>query len=600
MQPYIRVALGCIGLMIALSGSAFGQNEQDLFDAEAKLNIQDEKKLSTKSKGILKNLRDAQLTSNTKIVKLRPINDLRNLPNITITINEQKVVINKVTVSEREGTIFWSGRLDPTPKSELIQEKDGKYKSKSGKLVTSGISLVISQAIDGMVMGSMMTDEGEFWFRLLEKNIASLTKIDYSAIPPDLFEPIRKEDTSLHHLSEKNSQWSSTSHMKSKSQSSKLVSNTPVTILVAYTPNARMKLANQGINIEDYIWNLIAQTQNILVWSGAGSSSSGTAISLSSYKTMEVNYSEPNWGDQFINFNKDLEALNLSNDGKMDNVHEERARYKADLVILLVDRGNFYVSGIAQGGNIEDRTFAIVDVGASSNWTFAHELGHLFGAGHEYTISNGIAGGVTSYAYGFFENLFSPTMNQWIRYTTIMSSDGSCGPWIVCPRVPRFSNPYNDQVLTFDGGSSFTIRYIGHPDKADVARLMRENAPSIANKGDNLPCNWSWCPNLAKAEMKDEDVTTQTILDVSAYPNPFTNFVTFEYHVPINNTEVSIEVFDLLGRKIETVLPTQLQDSGNHVVQWKRKDEKSVSNGNYMYRIQIGSKQFTKPITAIK
>jgi len=29
--------------------------------------------------------------------------------------------------------------------------------------------------------------------------------------------------------------------------------------------------------------------------------------------------------------------------------------------------------------------------------------------------------------------------------------------------------------------------------------------------------------------------------------------VTFEYHVPFNNTEVSIEVFDLLGRKIETV-----------------------------------------------
>lgn len=85
----IICALYYVLLIFSFSISAFGQNEQDLFDVETKLNIQDEKKLSTKSKDILKNLRDDQLTSNTKIVKLNPINNLRNLPNIAITINEQ-------------------------------------------------------------------------------------------------------------------------------------------------------------------------------------------------------------------------------------------------------------------------------------------------------------------------------------------------------------------------------------------------------------------------------------------------------------------------------------------------------------------------------
>jgi plastocyanin len=79
------------------------------------------------------------------------------------------------------------------------------------------------------------------------------------------------------------------------------------------------------------------------------------------------------------------------------------------------------------------------------------------------------------------------------------------------------------------------------------------------------------------------------------YPNPFNAQTTIQYDLP-SGAEVSISVFDILGRKIETLV-NEHQDAGNHQVVWNAADSPS---GFYFYRIQAGEFIQTKRATLLK
>ena len=75
-------------------------------------------------------------------------------------------------------------------------------------------------------------------------------------------------------------------------------------------------------------------------------------------------------------------------------------------------------------------------------------------------------------------------------------------------------------------------------------------------------------------------------------PNPFGALTSIRFELP-KPSKVSIEVFDLQGRKVETLVDEERQ-AGFHVVEWDRRSAAgaSVAPGVYMYRMTAGS--FTK------
>jgi peptidyl-Asp metalloendopeptidase len=70
----------------------------------------------------------------------------------------------------------------------------------------------------------------------------------------------------------------------------------------------------------------------------------------------------------------DLRRLTNVNDGFMDDVHALRDAYKADLVALLVDPGNW--GGIAWINSTAEYGFSVTAVDAVYYDAFQHELGH--------------------------------------------------------------------------------------------------------------------------------------------------------------------------------------------------------------------------------
>jgi len=69
-------------------------------------------------------------------------------------------------------------------------------------------------------------------------------------------------------------------------------------------------------------------------------------------------------------------------------------------------------------------------------------------------------------------------------------------------------------------------------------------------------------------------------------PNPFNPMATIRYKVPAEGGDVLIEVFDVSGRRVRTLVDGRC-DAGSHEVTWKGRDEsgRRVSSGIYFYRL---------------
>jgi hypothetical protein len=81
----------------------------------------------------------------------------------------------------------------------------------------------------------------------------------------------------------------------------------------------------------------------------------------------------------------------------------------------------------------------------------------------------------------------------------------------------------------------------------------------------------------------------------SNYPNPFNASTMIEYGLP-ESGPVKVEIFDILGRKIQTLVD-QTQSAGYHQVIW---NGEGMPSGTYFYRIQAGEKTQTRKCLLLK
>ena len=79
------------------------------------------------------------------------------------------------------------------------------------------------------------------------------------------------------------------------------------------------------------------------------------------------------------------------------------------------------------------------------------------------------------------------------------------------------------------------------------------------------------------------------------YPNPFNGSTIIGYSLRANSN-VTIEIFDILGRRI-AALDQGRQEAGNHKVIW---DSNELASGVYYYRIKAGDVSETRKMLLLK
>ena len=84
------------------------------------------------------------------------------------------------------------------------------------------------------------------------------------------------------------------------------------------------------------------------------------------------------------------------------------------------------------------------------------------------------------------------------------------------------------------------------------------------------------------------------------YPNPFNPLTQIKYDLP-EDAVVSVNIFDLMGRNIKTLMSSQ-QSAGYHSIKWDATNNygETVSAGMYLYIIQAGEFRQTKKMLLLK
>jgi peptidyl-Asp metalloendopeptidase len=254
--------------------------------------------------------------------------------------------------------------------------------------------------------------------------------------------------------------------------------NCSVRILVAYTAAAQTGAA--GIGYSDFklfAQQCIANTNQTYI-------NSQVAHRVSLAATIKVSYTESG------SFATDVNRLQATADGYMDNVHTYRNIYTADMCALIIDNssacGRAYDIGVTATGAFVTAHYDC----CLGNYSFAHELGHLYGCRHNPEED----GTLTPFAYGHGYN------NIPAGWRTVMAYNVAATP---TTRLPYFSNPN----ITYGGLA------MGDATRRDNARVLNERDITMAGfRSPSSTLTINSTGNLLSGETGDAVANTQIVL----------------------------------------------------------------------------------------
>ncbi len=285
-------------------------------------------------------------------------------------------------------TKVWRGRLRGEAGSDVT-------------LVTHGTAMV----------GTILSNQPMYKIEATGGSLHRLIEVDEEALPPDHHPLVVTDDAAVE------APPTGGASQQTDTTAAATVDST-VDLLVLYTSAAKTQEGGQA-------------AMEALITLGIDSanqaySNSQIAMQLRLVHTSEVVYTKSGVIDT------DLTRLRSTTDGIMDQVHQLRDLYKADLVALIVDNGGGYcgIAYVMTNGpraSFASSAFSVTARDCIANNTLAHEMGHNMGNAHDRATGGT---GAYPYSYGYRDEIE--------KFRTIMAY--AC-PTVSCPRVKYFSNP---------------------------------------------------------------------------------------------------------------------------------------------------------------
>ena len=353
------------------------------------------------------------------------------------------VIVRDRQEAPRPNTLLWYGRVDGQP----------------------GSSAILSNVGDALAADIMTRDHGHFRFyqvRFLGDGVHVLSEINQSLLPPEDDDFLRDTGPPGHALAQA------------------CDTGATIDVLVAYTGRARIAAGNTdpgkfNNGIEAEINEAVASANQSYV-------NSGITQRLRLVHMAEVTYNELGKKPKEI-----LLELQNAADG-LSEIPHMRDQFGADLVALIV--GSLSACGRSNvmfdpSPGFESKAFAVIRRNCSvTSLTFAHELGHLMGARHEWGVDGpGFVSPGAPHAHAYIRKAPTGSDSPW---RTIMAVDKKCletPPAGCSARIPFWSNP---RVAYPEGSTDFT-GVEGSEKPADNHARLNETAQTVANFRCTVP-----------------------------------------------------------------------------------------------------------------
>ncbi len=99
----------------------------------------------------------------------------------------------------------------------------------------------------------------------------------------------------------------------------------------------------------------------------------------------------------------------------------------------------------------------------------------------------------------------------------------------------------------------------------------------------------------------DDDIIVVSNKLIGNYPNPFNPTTTISFSITQTSPFVTLEIFNIKGQKVKTLINDKLDEGSHHVV-WNGTNENNqpVSSGIYFYKLQTGKYSAVKKMVMMK
>jgi hypothetical protein len=197
-----------------------------------------------------------------------------------------------------------------------------------------------------------------------------------------------------------------------------------------------------------------------------------------------------------------------------------------------------------------------------------------------------------SYAHPEFADLDGDGDNDMVvQYDTSISSHWTS-------RYVYYQNDSNDSNFVFTRIDSVLpfIEKVSAPHLVDIDNDTDHDLFLITNNGEIY-----FVENLTVTGIPGFASKTPTNFQLyQNYPNPFNSQTSIKYYIP-KSDHIKIEIYDLLGRKIKTLI-NENQQRGEHKVIWNGRDEnnQSVASGIYFYTVSTDIYSNSKKMLVLK
>ncbi len=342
----------------------------------------------------------------------------------------------------------------------VVRNESGSY-SWIGHLDGIALSQVILTVRGNQMFGSINYPGGVFEINQVDKEIHAIYEVNQSVLQEDRTDAV-----------------TSNTPPNPETPNGPMTDNgSVIDVLVVYTDDARAA-AGGRTQIETLIDQAINDTN-------ASYANSGINQRVRLVATAEVNYNETG--------NAATDKTNLRNGtANLQIARDLRDAYAADLVTMIIETNTqnlcgeaYNVMGTVSTNFAPDAYDVVVrNLCAVANHSFAHELGHLMGARHDW-YADATNNSPYTYNHGY---VVTPTLpNPW---RTIMAYNDECGaqmPVVTCTRISYWSNPniiYNGLGTGVPAGTSTacTAGNLNNPNcDANDAATLNNTANTVAN-----------------------------------------------------------------------------------------------------------------------